>query len=545
MKRFAALFNALDSTTKTGEKTAALAEYFRTAPAADRVWTIALLSGRRPKRVVNATALRLWAAEAADIPFWLFEDCYAVAGDLGETIARLLPPGAQGMGAGPDTGVSLDATLRGLTALAGQPEAARKDHVLRAWADFDGDARFLFNKLLTGGFRMGVSQGLMTRALAQATGVEEAVLAHRLMGAWDPATTPFGHLTQEGGGEAAARPYPFALANPLEDTPESLGPVQDWLAEWKWDGIRGQLIVRKGAFALWSRGEELITDRFPEFAVLADFLPAGTVLDGEVLAWDNGAPLPFADLQKRIGRKTVPKKLLVEAPARMLAYDLLEDGGVDLRSAPLAHRRTRLAEIIAGLPPGLPLGLSPIVEAEDWAALAAARDTSRGRMAEGLMLKRLASAYQTGRKRGDWWKWKVDPFSVDAVMIYAQAGHGRRANLFTDFTFAVRDGDDLVPFAKAYSGLSDAEFAQITSWVQKHTLERFGPVRRVPPTLVFELAFEGIQESPRHKSGIALRFPRMLRWRRDKPVKEIDTLDSLRALLRQEPGALPPDPQDI
>ncbi len=549
MNSFVALFNALDATTKTSVKTAALAEYLRTAPEADRVWTIALLSGRRPKRAVSATELRVWAAEAAGIPLWLFEESYAVAGDLGEAIAHLLPP-AQDL-----RPVTLDAMIRGLIALTGRDVAERRAFVLAAWDGLAADGRFLFNKLLTGGFRMGVSQGLMTRALSQATGVEEATLAHRLMGDWNPATTSFATLTRDGGGDAASRPYPFALASALEEAPlppgavqqnpDALGPVKEWLAEWKWDGIRGQLIARPGAFALWSRGEELITDRFPEFAPLADFLPPGTVIDGEVLIWRDGQPLPFADLQKRIGRKTVGRKLLAESPARMLAYDLLEDAGQDLREAPLSQRRARLEAMVAALPPGLPLQMSPRLDAETWADAALQRAEARALRAEGLMLKRLSSPYHTGRRRGDWWKWKLDPYVVDAVMLYAQAGHGRRANLFTDFTFAVRDGNDLVPFAKAYSGLTDAEFAEITRWVQGHTLERFGPVRRVPPELVFELAFEGIQASPRHKSGIALRFPRMVRWRRDKGVAEIDHIDSLRALLRQAPGASPPDPEDI
>jgi DNA ligase 1 len=357
------------------------------------------------------------------------------------------------------------------------------------------------------------------------------------MGDWTPATTSFNALIADEIGPAA-RPYPFALASAVEGDPDALGPPSDWLAEWKWDGIRGQLITRPPHFALWSRGEELITDRFPEFAPLADFLPPGTVIDGEILAWGNDQPLPFAALQTRITRKTVSKKQMADAPARMLAYDLLEDAGTDLRSAPLATRRARLAVIIAALPAGLPLGLSPAIVAENWPALTGARATSRDRMAEGLMLKRLTSPYHVGRKRGDWWKWKLDPYSVDAVMIYAQAGHGRRANLYTDFTFAVRDGNDLVPFTKAYSGLTDAEFAAITKWVQKNTLERFGPVRRVPPELVFELAFEGIQASPRHKSGLALRFPRMVRWRQDKGVADIDTIDTLRRLL-------PPDTKQI
>lgn len=540
MKRFAALFNALDATTKTGEKTAALVAYFQTAPETDRVWTIALLSGRRPKRAVNATELRTWAAEAAGIPLWLFEESYAVAGDLAETIARLLPPPATNEDPG------LDATLRGLIALTGRPEPHRRAHVRAAWASFGADERFIFNKLLTGGFRMGVSQGLMTRALAQATGVDDTVMAHRLMGDWDPARTRFATLTRDGGSEGAARPYPFALASPLEAETTSLGPAEDWLAEWKWDGIRGQIINRAGAFAVWSRGEDLITDRFPEFAALQDHLPQGTVIDAEIVAWKDAAPLPFADLQKRLGRKSVPKQLLKAAPAHLLAYDLLEDAGRDLRDQPLSHRRARLEALVDALPGGLPLSASPVVTG-DWDERAGMRATARDRMAEGLMLKRLSSSYHAGRKRGDWWKWKLDPYSVDAVMIYAQAGHGRRANLYSDFTFAVRDGADLVPFAKAYSGLTDAEFAEITRWVGQHTLERFGPVRRVKPDLVFEIGFEGIQQSPRHKSGIALRFPRMLRWRRDKSVADIDTLEGLRALLHPtaKPGAWPAAPQDI
>ena len=540
MNRFATLFAALDGTTRTSEKTAALAAYFASAPDSDKVWTVALLTGRRPRRAVTSTELRLWAAEAAGIPDWLFEESYTVVGDLAETIALLLPPPSATRSA------TLNETLTTLIALTGQPTPTRRAAVLKAWDTLPPTERFLFNKLLTGGFRMGVAQGLLTRALASATGMPDTTLAHRLMGNWDPAQTSFTSLISGTEG-ADARPYPFALASPLEDAPESLGPPTDWIAEWKWDGIRGQLIHRPGAFALWSRGEELITDRFPEFARLADFLPEGTVIDGEILAWGDNAPLPFAALQKRIGRKTVPKKLLTEAPARMLAYDLLEDDGKDLRATPLQDRRARLTAIIGALPPGLPLALSPALPFADWASLTDLRLTARAEQAEGLMLKRATSPYHTGRKRGDWWKWKLDPYTVDAVMLYAQAGHGRRANLYTDFTFGIRDGNDLVPFTKAYSGLTDAEFAEITRWVNAHTLERFGPVRKVPADLVFELAFEGIQESPRHKSGIALRFPRMIRWRRDKSVADIDSITTLRALLHQPTGGLQPPapPEDI
>lgn len=526
MRRFAGLFAALDGTTATNAKVAALADYFRTAPEDDRLWTIALLSGRRPRRSVTSTELKEWAAEAAGLPLWLFEECYPVVGDLAETIALLLPDPASAADR------SLTDWIGFIRAQSGRPAEERKAAILDAWASLPGKERFLFNKLITGGFRIGVSQKLMTRALARATGLDESLLAHRLMGAWKPETASYRGLIHASDPAAdLSRPYPFFLAHPLEADVASLGDPAEWLAEWKWDGIRGQLVCRVGTVALWSRGEELITDRFPEFARVRDWLPDGIVLDGEVMAWRGDAALPFAELQKRIGRKTVPKSLLVAAPAILVAYDLLEAEGEDLRAQPFADRRARLQAMIATLPAEAPVRLSPEVSFADWQALSTARAGAGVVRAEGLMLKRRSSAYGVGRKRGDWWKWKVDPMTVDAVMVYAQAGHGRRAMLYTDFTFAVRDGEDFVPFAKAYSGLSDSEFAEITRWVRANTLERFGPVRRVPPELVFEIAFEGIQPSPRHRSGIALRFPRILRWRRDKPAAEIDTLDALKSLL--------------
>lgn len=530
MKDFAALFTALDQTTKTSVKTAALATYFRTAPEADRLWTVALLSGRRPRRSITTTKLRLWAAEAAGIPDWLFETCYPVVGDLSETIALVLPA-PQGR-----IDKSLSDWIEDLRALDGVDDAARRDFVLRAWDGLGPVERFVFNKLITGGWRMGVSQNLMTRALAQATGLDAGDLTHRLMGDWSPDTTTWHALISAPDPQAAlSRPYPFALAHQLDTPPEALGAFSDWLAEDKWDGIRGQLIARGGTHYLWSRGEELMTDRFPEVAAIAAALPDGTVIDGEVLAWDHDAarPLGFAKLQPRIGRKTVPKRLLAEAPALIMAYDLLEWQGDDLRARPLGQRRALLAGLLRDLSQDLPLRLSPAIAATDWEGLAAARAQARDRGAEGLMLKRLSAPYHAGRRRGDMWKWKLDPLTIDAVMIYAQAGSGRRATLYTDFTFGVRDGDALVPFTKAYSGLTDAEFRQITAWVRQHTTERFGPVRAVRPELVFEIAFEGIQASPRHKSGVALRFPRMVRWRRDKPVAEANTIDDLKAMLAQ------------
>jgi DNA ligase-1 len=526
MKAFAALFTRIDQTTRTTIKVAALAEYLQTAPEEDRLWTIALFSGRRPKRAVTTTRLREWAAEAAGYPLWLFEEAYPIVGDLAETIALFLPPAS----ADSDRGLSYWVNV--LRSLATADDAARKATVLAAWDELDTTSRFLFNKLITGGFRIGISQKLMTRALAQATGKDEAELAHRLMGSWTPGEVSWHALIEaEDPGADASRPYPFYLAYQLDGAPETLGAPQDWRAEWKWDGIRGQLILRDGAHHVWSRGEELMTDRFPELARAVDFLPAGTVLDGEILAWD-GAPMPFNALQKRIGRKSVPKKLLSEAPVILYAYDLLELGGSDLRARPFAERRDRLQGLLHALPEDAPVRLSPQIAFDNWDALAATRQNARDARAEGLMLKRADSPYLSGRKKGDWWKWKLDPLTIDAVMIYAQQGHGRRANLFTDFTFAVWQGNELVPFTKAYSGLTDAEFRKITVWVRKNTVQRFGPVRQVTPEHVFEIAFEGIHESPRHKSGVALRFPRMSRWREDKPVQEANSLEDLKEMLR-------------
>ena len=526
MKRFAALFSALDQTTRTNEKVAALADYLSTAPESDRLWTIALMSGRRPKRTVTTTRLREWAAEQAGIPLWLFEESYPIVGDLAETIALVLPA---------PTGASdksLTEWINDIRNLAALDEEEKKKRILAAWQHLETSERFTFNKLITGGCRMGVNQKLMTRALSKATGIDEPELAHRLMGKWTPEDTSFDALILAPNPDAdLSKPYPFYLAYPLDTAPSDLGEPSDWSAEHKWDGIRGQLVLRGGDHHLWSRGEELMTDRFPEFAILRDFVAPGTVIDGEVLAWAADKPMPFSALQKRIGRKTVPAKLLKEAPVILRAYDLLEQDGTDIRALPFDERRARLETLMSTIPSEAPLRLSPQINFNDWDTLTTERARSRDIAAEGLMLKRKDSPYRDGRRKGDWWKWKVDPLVIDAVMIYAQAGHGRRANLFTDFTFAVRDGEALVPFTKAYSGLTDAEFREITAWVRKNTIERFGPVRSVKAHHVFEIAFEGIAESPRHKSGVALRFPRMSRWRKDKPVSEANTLADLKAML--------------
>ncbi|MEM1356631.1 MAG: ATP-dependent DNA ligase [Bacteroidota bacterium] len=531
MRHFAEMFRALDRTTKTNAKVAALAEYFQRVEDQDKLWTIALLSHRRPRRTVNSKLLRAWAAEYANIELWILEESYHVVGDLAETIALVLPPPES------DSDQTLTYWIEQVQRLGKLDEEGKKEAVVAAWRVLDTTKRYLFNKLITGGFRVGVSQKLMTRALSKATGIEETNLAHRLMGNWTPDTTSFAELIHsESATDDISRPYPFYLAYQLEVAPQDLGQPEEWQAEHKWDGIRGQLIVRKGELFVWSRGEELVTDKYPEYTPLATLLPGGTVIDGEILPFTEGRPLGFNVLQTRIGRKKVSKKLLKEAPIVLMAYDLLEVDGEDIRTRPMRERRQLLEELLAKHDTGGIIHLSPLVEWAAWEELAQERAQARAKYSEGLMLKRRNSPYRQGRKKGDWWKWKVDPLTIDAVMMYAQRGHGRRANLYTDFTFGVWDGDQLVPFTKAYSGLTDKEFNRITSWVRKNTVERFGPVRSVKPYHVFEIGFEGIRKSSRHKSGVALRFPRMLRWRKDKPVKEANTKEDLLALLAKYGG---------
>jgi DNA ligase-1 len=528
VKAFAMLYAALDDSTSLNDKTAALEAYFRAAPPADAAWALAFLGGRRPKRVVRAPDIRRWAAEVAGISEWMFEECYEAVGDLAETVALLLPPPTTSAG-----DASLAAWVEGRLLPLGQLEpTTQREALLAAWGELSEVERFVFNKLLTGAFRVGVSDKLVVRALGRVSGLSEDVLSHRLMGHWTPDAAFIERLLASDTSDAdRSRPYPFYLAYPLEGTLDDLGARTDWQAEWKWDGIRSQLIRRETRHWLWSRGEELLNGRFPEVETAAALLPDGTVIDGELLAWKDGAPLPFLSLQRRIGRKTVGPKLLAEVPVRLVAYDLLELAGADLRALPLGERRTRLEGLVGRLPSGAAISLSPVISTPDWDALVTAQAESRSRAAEGLMLKRLASTYGVGRRKGDWWKWKVDPLSVDAVLIYAQAGHGRRAGLYTDYTFGVWDGDALVPFAKAYSGLTDEEIRKVDAFIRRNTLEKFGPVRTVKPELVFELHFEGIQRSARHKSGIAVRFPRMARWRTDKRPEDADSLETIRALI--------------
>lgn len=529
MRQFADLFARLDATTKTNEKINAMVEYFAAAPVADAAWAVYFLSGRRPKRLIQSRLLRQWAAEIAGVPDWLLVECHSAVGDSAETAALLLPP------ADHQVERRLHLWMRNqILPLRALEEASQKARVTDWWQMTDGTERFLLNKLLTGAFRVGVSQRLLTRALAKYSQIEEAVIAHRLMGRWKPTPEFYQTLFDTETSDAdASRPYPFYLAYALENEPETLGEIAEWQVEWKWDGIRAQLIRRQGETFIWSRGEELVTDRYPEVAAAAEQLPDGTVLDGELLAWKDGQVRPFAHLQRRIGRKKVGKKLLKAVPVVLLCYDLLEVGGEDVRSQPQSWRRQQLEQVITAVShPNL--RLSDLVTVPDWNTLTNLQGESRDRLVEGLMLKRKASPYRVGRRRGDWWKWKVDPYTIDAVLIYAQRGSGRRASLYTDYTFAVWEDDTLIPFAKAYSGLTDDEIRQVDQFVRRNTQERFGPVRSVTPQLVFELAFENIQRSSRHKSGIAVRFPRIVRWRHDKKPAEADSLDSIKALLPDE-----------
>jgi DNA ligase-1 len=537
MKAFAQLFLSLDETNKTNEKVKVLKDYFNCVPDTDKMHMLALFTGRKPKRVINATQIRTWATEITNIPIWLFEESYQVVGDLAETMALLMPQNTSSA-----SNKTLTDWIGELNELSAKTEEERKLWLIESWAMLDTQERFVFNKLLTGSFRVGVSQSLVIKALADITKLDAATLTHRIMGNWMPETYTYEQLVQEqGASDDISRPYPFFLAYPIQETSEkqrspddlksALGDAQDWQAEWKWDGIRAQLIKRDGKIFIWSRGEDLATDKFPELHPFLNALPDGTVLDGEILSFQNGLPMPFNVSQTRIGRKNLSKKILEESPVALIAYDCLEYESKDIRNQTQSERREILESLQGATTFPEIFRISALINFDSWDGLASIRERSRAMIAEGIMLKRKSATYQVGRKRGDWWKWKIDPLSVDAVMIYAQKGHGRRADLYTDYTFAVWDGDKLVPFAKAYSGLTDAEINKVDYFVKRNTLEKFGPVRTVKPELVFEIGFEGINRSTRHKSGIALRFPRILRWRHDKPKEEADTLDNLKALL--------------
>ncbi len=550
MRQFTDLYWRLDGTTSTNEKVAALRDYFAAAPPEDAAIALGVLSGGRQRRAVSLTLLRQWAAESAGLPAWLVEECYAHVGDLAETIALLLPPpNAEAEHVDLGLATCVQASVHSLR--QADDDTAKRAIVEGVWRRLAARERIVWHKLLTGGCRVGVSKTLVARALAEVAGIDPAVMAHRLMGRPIETAEQFAALLFPDETEAdSRRPYPFFLASPLEGDVAALGPVMDWQAEWKWDGMRAQIVRRGDGVAIWSRGEELVNEAFPEIVAAAVTIPAGTVLDGELLAVRDRQLLPFASLSKRASRRRVTKQVLAEIPCVFVAYDLLEAEGQDLRNEPLAHRRVVLEQMVphpftllrdtaTSLPGSTPedarrqLFLSPCVAGDSWDALAAARGGSRERGVEGLMLKRRASSYAVGRTRGDWWKWKIEPLEIDAVLLYAQAGHGRRAGLHTDYTLGVWHDDRLVPIAKAYSGLSDAEIVEVDRIVRATTLEKHGPVRVVQPTLVFQLSFEGVSRSTRHKSGVAVRFPRIARWRRDKEPQDAGQLADIERMIER------------
>ncbi len=526
MRLFADLYDRLDGTTSTNAKVAAMRAYFDEAPPEDAAWALYFLTGRRLKRCVGSRALRSLVLESSGLAPWLVDECYAAVGDFAETVALLV----LGTDEAPEVRPLHEWVEEEILPLRGATELEVRQRIRGWWRRQPPRELFLLHKMLTGELRVGVSQTLAVRALAEHSGIGRDVLTHRLMGDFAPSAASFSALVDPDTRAAdGLRPYPFCLAHPFDDDPSVLGDVSEWAAEWKWDGIRAQAVVREGEVFLWSRGEELVTDRFPEVRAAAQHLPAGTVLDGELLAFADGAPLPFSALQRRIGRKTLTRKVLRQVPVVLVAFDLLEDGGEDVRDQRWETRRARLERLVRDLDRD-ELRLSELVERPSFAGLEAERDRARERGVEGLMLKRRTSPYYAGRRKGDWWKWKIDPLSVDVVMTYAQPGHGRRASLLTDYGFGVWNGDELTTVAQAYSGLDDAEIDELDRWIKAHTLERRGRLRVVEPLQVFEIGFEQIRRSTRHKSGVALRFPRILRWRRDKKAEEADSLDALHAL---------------
>lgn len=528
MKSFVDLFIGLDQTTKTNEKIDLLVQFLERSSDEDKMWCIALLSDKRPPRPLNTTILKEMAAELALLPYWMIDESHHIVGDLAETIALLVPQTSNTIEK------SLSSWMNDIAVLKEKTEEERKDFIKDAWSGLNKNEKFVFNKWIGGGFRMGVSRQLVARAISIYSGISQDNVLQRLMDGWDPRKTNFSDWMSPANNHSnEASPIPFYLAHPLEKI-EDLGDAQNWIFEWKWDGIRGQIIYRNQKTFIWSRGEDLMSDRFPELNIPSE-IGSSFVIDGEIVVHDGERPLPFSLLQTRIARKKISSKFLNDAPIKFIAYDLLELNGQDIRHLTTLERKDLLHNLIAEL------NHASFLESEmflfnTWEEAIDLRRESRENFAEGLMVKLKEGDYKVGRKRGQWWKWKLEALTIDAVMIYAMRGHGRRANLFTDFTFAVKDGEQLVPFTKAYSGLTDDEMKEVDAFVKKNTIEKFGPVRSVAPKLVFEIAFEGIQKSSRHKSGIALRFPRIHRWRKDKSPDEANSMEDLLALLNQYGG---------
>lgn len=524
MKKFADLFDKIDQVQSTNEKILHIKNYFSTCTDEEGAWALFFLCGHRIKRLISSKMLLEWSKHLIDLPSWLIEESYSAVGDTAETIALLLPRREKGVK--PDSERSLDEWMEKIIKpLQNMPLEEKKDRILSIWKELSSKEVFILNKILTGSFRMGISTLLTLKALSLAIDVKREILSQRLMGNWEPTAAFFKSLKSREFDKKLLNPYPFYLAYPFEGDLNSLGPLSDWQVEWKWDGIRGQAVIGEEKAALWSRGNELISDQFPDLIEAFRKIAPGTILDGEILAYANDRPLPFGELQKRLGRKNVSKAMQEKIPIVFIVYDILEYNGIDMRNKPMHVRRAVLQNLTLLSPKII---LSQLIEGTDWQHILNLRLQSREKGVEGLMLKRMDSLYGVGRQKGYWWKYKVDPMTIDAVLIYAQAGTGRRANLFTDYTFAVWHNAELIPIVKAYSGLDQKEINELDLWIRKNTEEKFGPVRKLKALHVFEIGFEGIQKSNRHKSGVALRFPRILRWRKDKPVDECDHLDAIK-----------------
>ena len=526
MKHFAALIASLETSNKTTAKVDAMVHYLETADDQDKLWFLALFTGKRPKRPINTNFLRTWALEITGLPEWLFLESYSSVGDIGETLSLILPR--------PENTVekSMSQWMFELINLKEKSDEEKKKYVLESWNGLDYTERFIFNKLIGGSFRIGVSKKLLINALSKYSGIETSQLMHSIMGKWSVENADFQELIQGTNiNPDNSKPYPFCLAYPLEKTPEELGDLEEWQAEYKWDGIRGQFIRRNNEVFIWSRGEELVNTQFPELVSALEKMEGNFVLDGEILAVKEDEVLNFNELQKRLNRKTISAKMMKDIPIQAFVYDLLEFEGEDFRAKPLVERRLKLEKVLENTEVQN-FKLPEIIIAKSWEELAEIRLKSRHNNSEGLMLKQKNSLYHSGRKKGDWWKWKVDALTIDAVLIYAQKGSGRRSGFYTDYTFAVKKEDQLVTIAKAYSGLTDKEIMEVSRFVTKNSLEKFGPVRTVKAELVFEIAFEGIGFSKRHKSGVALRFPRIKRWRKDKKVEEIDDIEDVKKLIQ-------------
>jgi DNA ligase-1 len=523
MERFVKLLQELDQTTSTLKKVESLKNYFECSDPEDACWGLYLISGNKIPTKVNRTFLHESFVEFIDMPMWLFKESGYHVGDSSETMALLRGP-IESPKTPPRLGEFIENELLTLKKLPPE-EIKAKLHLW--WRSYDEAVLFLIHKCFSGNLRMGVSKNLLIQAMAQVAKIDKETMSFRLMGDYQPTPQFYNNLlVQDITIEQKSKPYPYFLSSPIEDPEEIFKNWEEWCVEWKWDGIRAQVIKRDGDVFLWSRGEELINESFPEVLQQAMLLPDGTVIDGELLPFKEGKVLSFNELQTRLNRKKLTKKDLETTPISIMAYDLLEWESVDLRDRPLSERR-EILESLNVFPISQLVKVSSIDEAKHL------RTESRDRGVEGFMLKRWTSTYQTGRRRGDWWKWKIDPLTIDCVLLYAQSGTGRRSNLYTDYTLAVWKDKELIPVTKAYSGLTDEELSSMDNWIKRNTIEKFGPVRSVKPQHVFEIAFEGIQESNRHKAGVALRFPRILRWRKDKKPEEADTLDNVKKLLHE------------